>query len=266
MAIAEEREVGATTERDRCCLEIAHRRIEIDGKHIAKVRRRRHRQTITCEVGVVTAGDDSQFALFAIGQPVLAIDHECQFSECHAMHDRYRQPPYSRLELHIKNRPINIEPVRIGAVKNDDGFRTICTGSHKSDHGDIISVETQTYILNINDEYVELLHRLGRRSIGAFVVKREDRHARFLVNRTGDMVACTCCATESMLGREDSGDVYTVTDQDIKRMFIVNNTGMIGEECDTFVLKEGQIVGSLLSTDLHSGRASRQQRTGNSEY
>ena len=84
---------------------------------------------------------------------------------------------------------------------------------HEAEHGDIVGVEAQTYILDVGDEDIESLHCLFGWALALAIVKREDRYARFLVYTAGYVFALARCATKTMFGREDSGNIHTMLEQ-----------------------------------------------------
>ena len=107
-------------------------------------------------MGIVQARDHGQVTS-AVLQPLLAVDHQRQLSERHSVDSRDRQPTDSGLEFHIQNRTVNIEAVRVRAVKNDDLFPVSGAGLHQMMHCDIIGIVPKAYILNINHKDIKLI-------------------------------------------------------------------------------------------------------------
>ena len=89
----------------------------------------------------------------------------------------------------------------------------MCAGIHEAEHGDIVGVEAQTYILDVGDEDIESLHRLFGWTATFAVIERENRYACLLINTARYMFAFTCCAAETMFRREDGGNIHTMLEQ-----------------------------------------------------
>ena len=107
-------------------------------------------------MGVIQARNHSQVAGTVL-QPFLAVDHQRQLTERHSVNSRDRQPTDSGLEFHIQHRAVNIEAVRVRAVKNDDLFPVSGAGLHQMMHCDIIGIVPKAYILNINHKDIKLI-------------------------------------------------------------------------------------------------------------
>ena len=60
--------------------------------------------------------------------------------------------------------------VGVGTVEDDDGLAGIGTGGHEAAHGDVIGVEAEAYVLDIDQEDIELTHGGCRRAVIAAIV------------------------------------------------------------------------------------------------
>ena len=120
--------------------------------------------------------------------------------------------------LHIQYRTIHIIAVGVRTVKDHKLLALLRTNIHQAQHGDVVGIETQTYILNIGDENIECRHGFFGGAFAFAVVEREDRYACLLIDAAGYQFTFAGGSTKSMLWREDSGHVHTVLEQKVKRM------------------------------------------------
>lgn len=98
MAVEGEGIVGAAPDADRRSLEEAERRIEVDGLHRFQVGRGSHGELVARLMGVAADGDYRQVGVVepcASGEPSLAVGHQGQFAEGHAVDGRNRQSPHT---------------------------------------------------------------------------------------------------------------------------------------------------------------------------
>ena len=98
VAIDLERPVGATSQTHRRALEVAHRGIEVNRKHIGQIGTRSNGQRVAGLVGIVLTGNDGEVTFLAVLEPPLAIGHLCQFAQRHTMNGRDGQTSNARLE------------------------------------------------------------------------------------------------------------------------------------------------------------------------
>ena len=253
VAIHQEGLIGTTTQAHGCSLEVAGRGIEIDSLHIAQVGRRSNRQLILGLVGVVLATNNRQLALATIGQPTLAVSHHCNLAQRHTVNNRNRSPAHTRLvAFHIEDRTINVETIGIGTIQHDHMLTLLGASLHQSEHSYIIGVETQTYVLNVDNQHVERGHILVARTCLLAIVERTNGNTRTLINRTRHVLTCVSRTTETVLGSEDTRNVEALVVHNINDMAITNDTRMVRHYSHTLTLDQWVVLAGLLSTDLHA--------------
>ena len=174
-------------------------------------------------MAVVEAWNDLQVALETARDPAFAVDHLRKLAQSHAMHDRDRQATdAAAVVLGIENRTVNVESVRVGTVQQHDLLAFLGTGGHEVVHGDVVGIISETYVLDIDDQHVETVHRLIGRSVTLAAVERQDRDTCFRVSRTADMLAGVRVTSETMLRGEDSLDIHSLLHEKVKQMRTVD--------------------------------------------
>ncbi len=216
-------------------------------------------------VCVVLAGDNLEGTLFAFGKPVFAVDHKGKFSKGHTVDDRDREPADTGFVLHIENGTVDVVTVGVGTVEDKHGLVEVGTGLHEAYHGDVVGIVAEANVLDIDDEEVESIHGLIAGTRGFACVEGEDGDTRFGVNTVVHMVARSCRAAEAVFGGEDSGDVYAVFNEDIKRMLIAHHACVVGEEGYALVRKLGEIFLGLLCSDVYACACERGRKEGEKE-
>ena len=132
-----------------------------------------------------------------------------------------RKPADTRLELHVQNRAIDIESVRVRSVKNDDLFTVTGAGLHQMMHGNIIGIVPQAHILNVNNQDIELVCLVLARNPRPSTIKGNDLHSGLLVHTAADMLSCIGIAPKSMFRRENSPDIHAFLDQGVNYVLTV---------------------------------------------
>ena len=195
-----ERLVGAAAQAHVGSLEIAERGIEVDRRHVRQVGRRYDGQTVTCLVIVVETFHHLEVTLATFLQPSLAVDHERQLTERHAVNHGNGQRAHATLVFHIEQRAVHIHAVGVGTVEHDHLLAILGAAVHQSLHRYIIGVEAQAHVLNVAHEHVKLLHLgiVGCSTLHA--VERVDVDTCLLVHRAAHLFAGIGLATESVLG------------------------------------------------------------------
>ena len=120
MAVNLERGIRSPAKRNDRPFKVTSRRIKIYRPHTLKVGRWRHYHFRLGLMGISQTRDDFKVALQAIFQPALPIDHQGKFSKRHPMDSRHREGSDPGLILHLQDRTVNIEPVGIGPIQDDD--------------------------------------------------------------------------------------------------------------------------------------------------
>ena len=197
--------------------EIAERGIEVNGRHIGQVRRRRYGQTVARFMGIALAGNHFQRALRTVIEPSLPVNHLCKLAQGHAVDNGNGQPSHARLVAHVQQRAVDIEAVGIGPVKNDHQLMVQGALVHEANHGDVVGIETKSYVLNISDNHVNAGHRdrIGYASPAA--IQRNNGHTGLRVNAAGHVFARIGRAAKTVFGRKNGHHVHAVTQQQVER-------------------------------------------------
>ena len=127
-----------------------------------------------------------------------------------------------------------------------------CSGAgvHQPAQGNIIGIVAQAHVLYVHQQHVELPHGLRRGPLLPPVVEGEDGHARLRVGAAGHVLARVGAAAEAMLGREDSGDVEVLLQQDVQQMPARHHARVVGEEGNALPPQQGIVeVGALVAGD-----------------
>ena len=137
------------------------------------------------------------------------------------------QRAYARLVFHIQNGAVNIHAVGVRAVKHNHLLAKLGATIHEALHGDIVGVETQTYVLNIAQQHVKLLHLgiIGGAALHA--IQRVDGYTCLLVNRAAHLFACVGLTTKAMFGREDGYHVYLVFKQHVEQVLVAHHACLV---------------------------------------
>ena len=230
MPIALEGKIGAAPQAHRRALEIAQRGIEVNREHIGQVGRRGDGQLVARLVRVVLAGNHFQVLhLHAILEPALAIGHEGKFAHRHAIDCGDGQTAHTALEVHVQDGAINGHAVGVGAVENHKILAVLGSGLHQVDHRYIIGVESQSHILQIGDNDIELVHRLLAGIARLAVVERGDGNARLLIDAAAHMFTSIGLATKSVLGRENDGHIQSLLEHHIEHMLVAHRAGLVAQ-------------------------------------
>ena len=182
VAIDLEWPVGAAAQAYSRALEVAHRGIEVDGKHIRQIGARSDRQGIAGLVGVVLAGNDREVTLLAVLEPALTVRHLRQFTQRHAVDCGDRQSAHARLKRHIKYGAVNIHAVRVGTIQHHELLIIGHCSIHQIDHRHVVGVEPEAHILDIGYNDIDAVHHLLTGHGRLAVVEGSDGDACFLVN------------------------------------------------------------------------------------
>ena len=92
----------------------------------------------------------------------------------------------------------------------------MCASVHQAEHRDIVSVEAESYILNVCDKDVESGHGLLRGAIALSIVERENRYTRLIIYAASHMLAFTSGAAKTMFWGEDGGNLYAMLEQKVE--------------------------------------------------
>ena len=115
--------------------------------------------------------------------------------------------------------------IGVGTVEDDDGLLIISTCLQETTHGDVIGVKTQSYILDVNQEDVELTHGGNGGTGGLAIIQGEDGDAGLAIYLAAYMLASIGGAPEAMLGGEKGGDTDAVADEAVEEMFAIRQQG-----------------------------------------
>ena len=180
-----------------------------------------------------------------------------------------RKPADTRLELHVQNRAIDIESVRVRSVKNDDLFSVTGAGLHQMMHGNIIGIVPQAHILNVNNQDIELVCLVLARNPRPSTIKGNDLHSGLLVHTAADMFSCIGIAPKSMFRRENSLDIHAFLNQGVNyvltvldfaagnRRFKKRNSGNL-IECTLIDSRFDRLSDRLVRLSSHSDRMFRE--------
>ena len=198
-------------------------------------------------VRIVLARDHRQVALHPVLEPTFPVDHLRILARSHPIDDRHRVHPHERLEGRIEDIPVHVIPVGVRTVEHHHLFAVLCAGLHHVREGRNVGIETATHVLNIVDEHIHILERLGGRFVFSRAIERNHRDTRLLVHLVGYFGPGSRLTPETVLRCENLDDVHPFGQQVIHHVLPVSHHGsMVAHESHPFSLEQFQIQGRLL--------------------
>ncbi len=177
---------------------------------------------------VAEAWNHRQRHFGAVFEPSLAVGHKSELAEGHAMHDGYGQTSDPRGIFHVEYGAVDGHAVGVGAVEH---YHILAVGRgcvHEVDHGAVVGVIAQAYILNINHQDIEFVHHLFCRHALAFaLVERGYRQARRTVDAAGYVFAGVGSAAEAVFRREEGGHIHSAAEHEVNRVAVAHHAGVV---------------------------------------
>ncbi len=133
----------------------AQRRIQQGCTGIREVGRRAHRQFIRCVVRVIFTGNNLQIQFVGRSDPVFPGKKPRQFAHRTSVYHRKRCNTHERRIAHIEHRAVDVMPVGVGAVENNDLLALFGAGFQHIKQSTDVGVKTRAHILNIKNHHVD---------------------------------------------------------------------------------------------------------------
>ena len=252
MAVHFKGEVGSTAEAHRSSLEVAYRRIEVDGLHGAQVGRRGYGQLVAGLVGIVFAGHNLERNLAAVLEPAFAVCHTGNLAESHTVYHGYGQASHAGFVFHIKDRAVDIHAVGVGTVEHHHLLAICLGGIHQVDHSAVIGIVAQTNVLNIDYYNIEAVHHfLGRHTRAFAAVKAGDGYAGRLVNTVAHVLAGIGGASEAVFWRKEGYHIEALAEHNVEGVLVAHHAGMVREQGHALAAQTGHILGRAGSAHYH---------------